>query len=111
MEFVTPVLNAENNPYDDSKLLMEQMLSADDGRPIIAQAWAESGYTFLTYFFCNRGLETASKEDIYEYLVAQGFKLNRDRRHTARGFTDQVGNHCWNFTITIGEPDCPRGNI
>jgi len=30
MEFITPVLNAEKDLYDDSKLLIEQMLSAYD---------------------------------------------------------------------------------
>ncbi|MGI6549529.1 MAG: hypothetical protein ACOX4Q_05715 [Syntrophomonadales bacterium] len=104
-KYITPVLRSERSPYDDSKLLGEQLLATDDGRPVVAQAWAESGYTYLTYFFSRQGLESCSKDDLFQYLVEQGFKLNREMRYAALTFTDQAGNECWNFTITVGEPN------
>lgn len=102
-KFITPVFNAVTGSYDDSKLIDEQLLTTNDCRPIIAQMWCECGYTYLTYFFSSEGLESANKEDLFNYLVHNGFKLTREYRYSMLSFVDVIGNKCWSFTITIAE--------
>lgn len=102
-DFITPVLGKGNFPYDDSKLLAEQALHLNDGRPVIAQLWAEDSYTYLTYYFSSADIESANNEYLHNYLNQQGFKLSYQRHFSAIKFTDNCGNPCWNYTITIGE--------
>ena len=105
MDYITPVMSSGQSDYDDSHLLGEQLVLADDGRAVVAQAWAESGDTFLTYYFSDQGLESASSQDLYDYLVQHGFKIGPELRYSSLRYVDQVGNTCWRFTIVIGESD------
>lgn len=97
-----------DNAYDDSVVIQKGNFQLDDSRQVNATAWAESGYTFLTYIFSIKDIETLSKNDLTEYLISQGISLDKDKFgdkvSILSGF-DSLGNKYWNYTITVGESD------
>lgn len=101
-----PQLSKEKkNEWDDSHILADDTFSLDDSRPVYAQAWAEDGYTFLTYYISKEGLEERTLKSLIEYLELQGVTINSKIKHTASMMSihDENGMNCWSITLTVGE--------
>lgn len=106
--FTIPVFRNKTDHYDDSKLISEQVLTLNDGRPVIAQLWAESGYTFLTYFYSSEGIENLEGAELLSYLEAEGIKVYRDNARYKPEIDiikDSNDVDCWRVTFVIGESE------
>lgn len=96
-----------DHPYDDSKVIDSQRFSLSDTRPVTAQLWRESGYTFLTYFFSDMGLKDKSEEELFLYLKENGIKFMDEyfdkRRYSKNSGVDDSGSNYLSFTVTMGD--------
>ena len=103
----TPVFQSKNDPYDDSTLISEQILTLTNGHPVVAHVWAESGYTFLTYYCTADGIENFNEEDVLEYLQSGGIKLDdkASRKLEINLINDKNQVDCWRVTLVIGETE------
>ncbi len=96
----------KSSVYDDSRVIDDDAFLLDDGRPAVAQVWAECGYNYLSYFFSNKDLESMSKEELFAYLAGNGIKLDAHRdedRYFVKSAVDNKGEPYWNFTLKVGE--------
>lgn len=103
-----PVFLKNNNPFDDSKLIAEQSITLLDGRPVIAHVWAESGYTFLSYFFTNMDIEHLHKEEILNYLQSGGITIDNSDisyKPEINLVKDDNETDCWRVTLVIEESE------
>jgi len=94
--------------HDDSTLISEQLLSLNDGRPVIAQVWAESGYTLLTYFCSSEGIRHLGGAEFLSYLQEEGIKITNDNvvhKPEIDHVKDDNQVDCWRLTLVIGESE------
>lgn len=72
--YIVPLLaeDEKKTDWNDSVVLGVDVAQLEDGRPIRFQAWAESGYTFVTYVVSIIDLEDFAKEELIKYLIRQG---------------------------------------
>ncbi|MHC9542241.1 MAG: hypothetical protein AB9903_22250 [Vulcanimicrobiota bacterium] len=102
------LIQTESEGWDDSKVIGTQIFTLDDGRPVTAQAWAEAGSTYLTYFFSDKNLEGKSSEELITYLVGNGISSGtwiEKQQYTVSSSKDSNGEPYWNVTLTLGEGD------
>lgn len=104
-QYSEPILYETNDPFDDSHLIDSRIITLVDKRPILAQAWAESGSRYVTYFLSKQSIENYNEEQLKTYLIENGLK-------TIETFTDKVyidsmldgvGLQCWRVTIVVGD--------
>jgi hypothetical protein len=91
---------------ETSTIINEESISLQDGRTIKIQIWQEAGNTFITYFFPIEGLEQKSKEELYQYLLAQGVELElpfSKGKVAVQKFIDEEKQQCWGMTIVAGK--------
>lgn len=107
MTFYKPSLSVEKDTYDDSTLISQKETILNDGRPVVSQLWAEIGYTFITYFFSQEGIEHLESHEIIPYLVASGISIDEPSRFrpSIDKWSDDQQKACWRVTLTVGKPD------
>jgi GTP diphosphokinase / guanosine-3',5'-bis(diphosphate) 3'-diphosphatase len=77
-----------------------------DGRPYRAEAWAEDGATFLTFFLSAEGLESCDTAALRNYLETEGvleFKRADAVHIGANKINDDDGVEIWSVTVVIGD--------
>lgn len=105
-EFKIPKFQEKMDSYDDSTIIKGSIIKLNDNRPILAQMWSESGYTYLTYFFSSEGIENFRNEEIFEYLQSEGVKLSKPITNPDISLiTDNNQVECWRVTIIVGESE------
>lgn len=107
--YVEPVLkrNREKMEWDDSVDLFADTTMLRDGRPVRYEAWAEMGYTFITYYMSIVDLEAYTKDEVIAYLIEQGIEITDEAagKSEIMRFTDNNGKECWSLTVTVRESD------
>ncbi|QDI90789.1 hypothetical protein EPH95_06020 [Salicibibacter halophilus] len=92
--------------WDDSITLGKQKTYLDDGRHVKVSAWADDGYTFITYSFSAAGIENYSDQEITLYLKQYGLsEVMNNKKFEIFHFVDQDANACRSINIVVGEPD------
>jgi GTP diphosphokinase / guanosine-3',5'-bis(diphosphate) 3'-diphosphatase len=79
-----------------------------DGRPYRAEAWAEDGATFLTFFFSTEGLEYCDEAALRALLEGEGVLafIRSDAVHIgAKRIIDDGGVEVWSATVVIGDEE------
>lgn len=79
-----------------------------DRRPYRAEAWAEEGATFLTFFFAAEGLESFDTASLRSYLEQEGVLtvLREDAVHIgAARVVDDASIDVWSVTVVVGGED------
>jgi hypothetical protein len=103
-QFSEPVIYETNDPFDDSSLIDSRTLTLDDMRPVLAQAWAESGSSYVTYFLSKQSIENYNAEQLKSYLIKNG--LNTIEKFSGKLYFDSMidgtGLQCWRVTIVVG---------
>ncbi|MDF2902671.1 MAG: hypothetical protein K0S25_309 [Bacillus sp. (in: firmicutes)] len=90
---------------DNSSTIWENTSYLKDGRPMVAQAWEEDGYTFITYYLPTQDLEEYSENQLLNYLIQQDVKIPPDineLRVSILKFYDMNHLECWSITIVVG---------
>ncbi len=90
--------------FDDSKSLAKQEFMLLDGRQVKAEAWAEDGYTFLTYRFSSGGIENITLSDLIDYLNCNGMTVDEKYKTSGASFRGR-GSLTMDLTLTIGESE------
>ncbi len=107
--FKVPVLVKDEKKFDwnDSVVLGGDMTKLRDGRPVKIQVWAESGYTFVSYYLSKVNLENHTKDELIKYLTFQGIKIhsNEKRKTSIKEYKDINRHECWSITLTVGKSD------
>lgn len=98
-------VDAEN--YDDSVLIDDGKIYLKDGREIQSAVWGECGYTFLTYTFLADNIENNPREQIVDYLIEQGVKIDSEKYIGKIDSSRRTINNkeYWEVTMVIGEYD------
>ncbi|WP_280770785.1 hypothetical protein [Salipaludibacillus daqingensis] len=107
VNYILPKLKEDEKQYEwnDSVLLGGEMTQLKDGRPIKVQVWAESGYTFVTYYLSVLYLEKYSKPALITYVKNQGIEVdeNIERNASIHLYKDINNEDCWKITFNVGE--------
>ena len=93
---------------DESTIIQSQQIHLDDGRPVSAKLWIDSGCVYVSYYFSKQGIEQQSNEGLLDYLNSQGIKIDRQMaagRSSVRNATDDRGEPLWCVTLTISKKD------
>lgn len=100
-----PDIEGNNEDWDDSTIIRDEVLYLEDGRPVRVQFWSEYGYTFLTYFFSSEGIERLSGDMLIRYLMNNGIVIRKTPFDAvdASIVKDDCHNECWNLTIPIDD--------
>lgn len=90
--------------YDETKIIQKGLIHLKDGRPITAELWGDYGYTFLSYYFSVRDIEDITKEELTDYLIEQGIKIDKlkFRNKITAVKKEGIGTY-WHVVITVGE--------
>lgn len=104
-QFSVPMIYEKNDPFDDSHLIDSRIITLDDKRPILAQAWAESGSSYLTYFLSKQSIENYNEEQLKFYLIDNGVETigKFANKVYVDSMIDGVGLQCWRVTIVVGD--------
>lgn len=79
-----------------------------DGRPYIAEMWAQDQVSMLTLFFSSKGIEDSNGEQIRNLIVKEGLVAFRSGAQTycdSTAFIDCAGNALWSVNIVVGDED------
>lgn len=78
-----------------------------DGRPYRKEYWANSGSSYLTYFFSSIGMEHLSDEQLIQHLVGEDLFsfIGEKRFFVAARKDDNSGNNMWSVNVTVGNDD------
>lgn len=90
--------------WDDSVTVAISNSILSDGRKIIADIWAEGGYTFVTYKFTSKGIENFNKTEVLEYLRSKGLDLYGNN-YELDSFLKDGKEEYYTLTTVIGKPE------
>lgn len=76
-----------------------------DGRPYRVDFWCEDQISYLIYYFSTLGLETATQEDLRNYIVGGGVLSFRTDVEWIHGVpaNDRSGHAMWSVTVVVGD--------
>lgn len=76
-----------------------------DGRPYVAELWAQDQVTSVVMFFSRRNLEGLTDETAANILEREGLVSFRRRYCGLRPWTDASGNAMWSVNLLVGDSD------
>lgn len=77
-----------------------------DGRPYVAELWAEDQLTLMVLFISKKGIPSLGRDASARLLEENGLvTFLRERYCSARSFIDAAGNPMWSINLVIGDED------
>jgi hypothetical protein len=79
-----------------------------DGRPFVAEMWAQDGISMLTIFFSSEGIDHLTSDQLKDLVAKEGlvtFRAENESYCEAAEHEDRVGNAMWSINIVVGSED------
>jgi hypothetical protein len=79
-----------------------------DGRPFVAEMWAQDSISMLTIFFSSEGIERLASDQLKNMVVKEGlvtFRTEGDSYCEAAKYEDCAGKAMWSINIVVGSED------
>ena len=77
-----------------------------DGRPCLAELWAQDQVTCVVVFFSRVGLDDLGSDDPCDLLEREGLvRFGPKRFCDARPFDDNAGQPMWSVNLVVGDDE------